>query len=158
MTETITIQEKQNSRGFNKLIVISVTGFIIIVFVVISIATAFQIFYRIGKKADKYVNGYVPDTKLLFDGVYRGSFNAIGSVQAAVIEFTINKGLVESFNFHKILSTPGNNADKVILMDIRNNGQLNFDAVTGASRTTSFTRAAIKDAIENGPDNSNQFD
>ncbi len=123
---------------------------ILITLTVVILGTAYHLFYQAGNQADDYVNDFVPKTTLLQDGKYRGHFEVFDAVTAADVEFRIKQGRVIYFVYHDILSTPNHPSPQQIKTKIEKSKILRFDSITGASRVSSFTRAAIKKAILNG--------
>jgi len=122
---------------------------IIVILIQIIICTLYHIIYKAGLQADEYLDDFVPDTKSLNDGTYKGYYLVFGLIKGAEIEFEIKDRRVSFVTFHHILHTPDSDAPEKILSDIEKNQDLDFDAISGASRTTSFAKSALKKAIEN---------
>ncbi len=121
------------------------TGLLLMVILVV-----FLVFYLAGKKAENEVNHFEPDITKLKDGKYHGSYSFLGSVKAE-LEFEIMQGKLVEYHFIKLTGTPGYGADYTVKTQIDARKNLNFDAATGATITTNFAKAAIRDAIEKGP-------
>jgi len=108
------------------------------------------LFFLAGKKAGQEVNHFQVDISRMKDGRYQGSFSFLGSVKAEV-EFEVRQGKLVEYQFLKLTETPGYGADYAVKAQIDARKDLNFDAATGATITSNFARAAIRDAVENGP-------
>lgn len=125
-----------------------IAGFAGILLMVILIV--YIIFYLAGKKAENEVSQFKPELTKLKDGKYHGSFSFLGDVKAEM-EFEIMQGELVEYKFFKLTSTPGYGADYAVKTQIDSRKNLNFDAATGATITSNFAKAAIRNAIENGP-------
>ncbi len=85
-------------------------------------------------------------------------FKIFNSITAIDIKFTIKNKQLESLEFHRMFGShnisgiPGYGSKEKIKSIILLSEDINFDAVTGASRSSSFAKAAIKDAILKGPE------
>lgn len=110
----------------------------------------FLIFYLAGRKAENEANHFQPDITKLKDGTYHGSFSFLGDVKAE-LEFEIIQGKLVEYHFLKLTGTPGYGADYAVKTQLDARKNLNFDAATGATITSNFAKAAIRDAIEKGP-------
>ncbi len=130
---------------FTRLIV-GITGIILLI-----ILFLFLIFYLSGKKAEKFNGDFQPDISQLKDGKYHGAFSYFGD-EKAEIRFEIIRGKLVACEFLELTSTPGYGAAYTVKTQIDSKKNLTFDAATGATITSNFAKAAIKDAIENGPE------
>ena len=101
------------------------------------------------KKANEYVQNFKPVTANLSDGKYHGKFKAFGIITISEVEFQIENKIVKNIKFKRMLHTPGSPYKETILNQIKETRKLEVDAITGASRTSNFAKAAIKAAIEN---------
>lgn len=124
--------------------------FIILIIIVIGFLAGFMIFHKAGNKADKYVGDYIPVTEALEDGYYKGNYETFAGFLKTEVEFEIKDSTLLRCEFPKLISTPGYGVEKKILESINTSGDLNFEAVSGATHSCSFARAAIKNAIETG--------
>jgi uncharacterized protein with FMN-binding domain len=100
-----------------------------------------------GKKAEKEVGNFKPVTTDLPDGTYTGHYKAFGAIDAACVEFAIEDRKVKTFSLNKVLETPGHSGSELIINEIDRSKNLDFDAVSGATRTSFFIKAGIKDAL-----------
>lgn len=135
---------KDRKKNIDMIIIISS----IILLIILLIATLLTI-HITGVKAKKYIGGFIPEITLLADGMYKGTYEIFGSKTAADIEFTIEAGKVISVKLHTVFHTPGYRLPKKIIPLIEENKDLKFDAVTGATISSYFVKAAIKNAFEN---------
>ena len=87
------------------------------------------------------------EEEILADGDYSGEYRFFGVKTAASVQFSIRDKKLYRFNIDKILSTPGHDVKEHILHAIKPGGDLNFDAVSGATVSSQFVRAAIKNAV-----------
>jgi uncharacterized protein with FMN-binding domain len=126
-------------------IIAGISGAILIVILV-----AFLIFYLAGVKAENFVGDFQPDISQLQDGRYHGTFSYLGNTKAE-IEFEIREGKLVDPQIILLSSTPGYGADYGIKTQINSKKTLNFNAVSGATITSNFARAAIRNAINEGP-------
>jgi uncharacterized protein with FMN-binding domain len=116
--------------------------------ITVVVVVGWTMFYNAGKAAREYVGDFEVNTIQLQDARYHGVYEIWGFRTAAELEFTIKDGELDSFSFTTILNTPGHGAREEIIRRINKTNDLNFDAVTGATHTTYFARAAIKNAIQ----------
>ncbi len=119
--------------------------------IVIALVAGYIGFEVMGRQAENAVGDFKPDTAALYDGIYSGEYKAFDAFAAAEVEFDIENGRLSDVEFSRLLQTPGHDASEEVRERISESGDLRFDTVTGATRTSGFAKAAIKDAIENGP-------
>ncbi len=158
MLTKIHSNSKKKEKPATVKIIIIVSMLVVTVFMlgIIVISTAFNLFYKAGVQADEYVGDFILDTKSLINGTYKGDFKVFDFITATDIEFKIKDGKVVSIDFHRMLGShnisgiPGYGSAEKVKASIERNKSLNFDAISGASRSTSFTKAAIKNAVMNG--------
>lgn len=129
------------------LLAVIISGIVIAVALVAGYIT----FEVMGRQAENAVGAFKPDTAALYDGIYSGEYKAFDAFAAAEVEFDIENGRLSAIEFSRLLQTPGYDASEDVQGRISESGDLRFDTVTGATRTSGFAKAAIKDAIENGP-------
>jgi uncharacterized protein with FMN-binding domain len=129
------------------LLAVVLTGAVIVV----ALVAGYIGFEVMGRQAENAVGDFKPDTAALYDGVYSGEYIAFDAFTAAEVEFDIENGRLSAIEFSRLLQTPGHDASEEVRGRISESGDLRFDTVTGATRTSGFAKAAIKDAIETGP-------
>jgi uncharacterized protein with FMN-binding domain len=105
---------------------------------------------RVSKLAENDLKEFFPRLSEMLEGKYTGSFSPDG-FDVASVSFSVNQKSIKDFKINTLLSTPGYGADADILKAVKNKG-LGFDAVTGATSSSNIVKAALKDAIENGPE------
>ncbi len=99
--------------------------------------------------ANQYIEHFKPVTSILPNGIYKGKFKAFKIISLSKVEFEIENGFLKNIDFTRMTHFPGNAYKSDIENQIRNTGQLEVNAISGATRTCNFAKAAIKDAIEN---------
>lgn len=127
-----------------------ISAIALIVIVGIAVIIGFALFEIMGRNTEDYLGGFKPDTAALADGRYMGEYRTFTRTVARV-EFVMEDGELKNLDFPVLFSTPGYNADIKVEDKIKARGDLRFDTVTGATRTSNFAKAAIKDAVEAGP-------
>jgi len=104
---------------------------------------------KANEDANQYIERFEPVTSRLPNGVYKGKFKAFKIITMSKVEFEIENGLLKNIDFIRITHFPGNAYKEDIENQIRNTGQLEVNAISGATRTSNFAKAAIKNAVEN---------
>ena len=99
--------------------------------------------------AREYVEQFKPVTSNLPNGIYQGKFKAFKIITMSKVEFEIENGFIKNIDFIRMTHFPGNAYKEDIENQIRNTGQLEVNAISGATRTCNFAKAAIKNAVEN---------
>jgi uncharacterized protein with FMN-binding domain len=103
---------------------------------------------KANENAKEYVRNFTPFTSDLPNGIYEGKYKAFGMITMSKVQFEIEDGLVKSINFIKMFHSPGSIYKENIETQIKQTQKLEVDAITGATRTSNFAKAAIKDAVE----------
>ena len=119
----------------------------LLILIMIILIAGYIMFNNAGKKADIYVGDYTPELENLSDGSYTGTYKHPIMGKLADVEFTIFQGTVIHFQFRKLFCTPGYSIEKEITEFILNGNTLSFDALSGATKSSFFAKAAIKKAI-----------
>ncbi|MBI9054121.1 MAG: FMN-binding protein [Bacteroidales bacterium] len=113
------------------------------------------LFTSLIKKANdnskEYLSNFNPVTSNLVDGVYKGKYKAFRIITLSKVEFEIENGQVKTFNLLKLFRSPGSIYKDEFEIRIQNSKRLEIDAISGATRTSNFAKAAIKSAIDIGP-------
>lgn len=126
-------------------------AFYMLIFILSFVITAIiinQVIKIANKKAQDYTFNFTPNINYLQDGNYQGSYRFIG-ISLAEICFTLNNNELSFVEIPKLFQTPGSLYKKEIQNKLQLNKSLDLDAISGATRTSNFVKAAIKDAIEN---------
>ncbi len=108
-------------------------------------------FNMAGRNAGKYVGEFQPRMSQIEDGHYEGEYSTIISKVGAKIAFKIKDGELLHFQFEKLYGTFGYGAPQNVKAVIDQKEDLNFDSISGATVTSNFAKAAIKNALEQGP-------
>lgn len=98
------------------------------------------------KKAQEFISNYTVNTNELSDGLYKGKFKYLLFTMAE-IEFTIKNGLATDIQLRKLFQTPGSLYKNEIEHRFNEDQTIELDAISGATRTSNFAKAAIKNAI-----------
>ena len=119
--------------------------------VAVSITAALLSFNLAGRNAGKYVGEFQPEMSRIEDGQYEGEYSTVISRVGAKISFKIKDGELIHYQFDKLYGTIGYGAPQNIKAGIDQKEDLNFDSISGATVTSNFAKAAIKNALEKGP-------
>ena len=104
---------------------------------------------KANEDANQYIEHFEPATSKLPNGVYKGKFKAFKIITLSKVEFEIENGFIKNIDFKRMTHFPGNAYKGDIENQIKHTGQLEVNAISGATRTSNFAKAAIKVAIEN---------
>jgi uncharacterized protein with FMN-binding domain len=127
--------------------------------VVIVITFAFlgyQYFKHAGLKAYHYVGQSQTALDSLSDGQYHGSFSPFDMISLARVSFHIRDGKVNDFKISRLIVSPWNKVKPALQDSIRRKKELQFDSITGATRSSFFVKAAVHDACKNGQKKKNK--
>lgn len=121
----------------------------ILLFVLLIIATSWYIYFNnIGKKAVEYTGDFKAGLNESHYGAYRGVYEVWPGREAAVVSFSADSGKLVQFNIDKLMQTPGYKIEQDIEERVQSSGELEFDAVSGATYSSFFIKAAIRKALE----------
>mgnify|MGYP006298354235 CR=1 FL=1 len=109
-----------------------------------------------GSKAYSYVSNSNISIDSIPDGNYRGSFHLTKYISLAKIKFIIKDGKLDTLTIPHLLTTPFLNYKNEIRDSIIHEKNLQFDAVSGATRTSFYIKAAIHNAVISGNPNSDK--
>lgn len=110
------------------------------------------IFFNLaGRNAATYVGDFRPDIMQIEDGNYEGSYYSFSKKIGASVSFEIKEGRLQNYHFDQLYGTIGYGAPENVRQQIDRNGNLDFEAVSGATVTSNLARAAIRNALEKGP-------
>lgn len=121
--------------------------FIILIFIVF--LSVNRIFIKAGEKSRMYSSGINLQADQLGDGFYKGHFGYFFNLLGSDVKFEVKNGKIVNIDFDRLSGTPFYGASEIVIKKIKNSGNLNFDAVTGATITSNMAKAAINIAIEN---------
>lgn len=119
--------------------------------IAVIIVASLIVFNLGGKNANSFVGDFKPTMSNLENGSYKGTYSFLINKLGATVSFNIENGKLGKYQFEKLYGTLGYGAARSVeaRIDLRRN--LDFEAVSGATVTSNFAKAAIKNAIENGP-------
>ena len=115
------------------------------------VVAALLSFNLAGRNAGKYVGEFQPKLSQIEDGHYEGEYSTIIRKVGAKISFKVKDGELVNFQFEKLYGTFGYGAPQNVKAGIDQKEDLNFDSISGATVTSNFAKAAIKNALEQGP-------
>lgn len=107
-----------------------------------------SIIKKANEDAKEYISSFDPVTSELPDGLYLGKFKTLKVFTLSKIEFQIKDGKVINVNLKKLFHSPGSPYKEEIEYQIKQTKRLEVNAISGATRTSNFAKAAIKSAIE----------
>jgi uncharacterized protein with FMN-binding domain len=107
---------------------------------------------KANEQAREYGENFKPTTSNLPDGTYQGKYKAFGLITMSDVEFTVQNGVIETIEFKKMFHSPGSPYKENIENQIKESRKLEVNAISGATRTSNFAKAAIKDAINKEQD------
>jgi len=122
----------------------------LIVFLIAFIATPLigkLVIKKANEEAKQFTQNFHPNTTQLSDGFYQGKFKVFNLITLSHVEFTIKNNKIKKLRFKKMFHTPGYLSKKDIETKIKNTEHLELDAISGATNTSNFAKAAIKNAI-----------
>ncbi len=97
-------------------------------------------------KAQEYSQNFSPNTAKLKDGTYNGCFRYF-IFTFSKVEFEVKDGKIKNIAFKKMFHSPGSPYKKDIEAQIKRTKLLEVNAISGATRTSNFAKAALKNAI-----------
>ena len=107
---------------------------------------------KANEQAREYAENFKPKTSTLPDGTYQGKYKAFGLFTMSDVEFTVLNGVVETIEFKRMFHSPGSAYKENIETQIKQSRKLEVNAISGATRTSNFAKAAIIDAVNNVQD------
>jgi uncharacterized protein with FMN-binding domain len=144
--KNIIMNQRTEKKGGNLSIIIFISAIALLFIVYIG---GLIFLKKTGTQAKEYIGDFTPQTLQLADGIYKGQYEIMHSRTAADIEFTIADGKVISITLHKLFHTPMYPLPKKIKPAIEESRDLKFEAITGATVSSFFVKAAIKNAFNN---------
>lgn len=121
----------------------------LIVFLSITLLfVAYMFIKNTGVKAYRVIQHHTYNEDTLTEGKYNGSFEAY-NVKFAEINFSLDNGKVKEFKIPTLIHAPWINVKTSIIDTITKKDTLDFDAISGATGTSLYVKAAIRDAIKN---------
>jgi uncharacterized protein with FMN-binding domain len=109
-----------------------------------------------GFKAYQEVKQNSVKMETLANGSYTGKFNVFNNIPLASVQFKIEEGNINDFSISYLLSSPFKDVKSSVKDSVRKSQSVHFDAVSGATRSSFYVKAAILNAIlENNKDERN---
>jgi len=121
----------------------------IVVLLTLSFA-GYQYFKHAGLKAYRYVGRSKTALDSLADGRYSGTFSPFNVIALARVNFQVTNGKVNDFTISRLVVTPWNKVKPALQDSVRRKKNLQFDSVTGATRSSFFVKAAVHNAFDDG--------
>ncbi len=126
---------------------------IFILITVFFVTAGFVYFAKAEERAEQCTGNSKICVKKLDNGIYSGKHKILLGIKAAEVNFRIKDNTLVSINFKTLFNTPGRGDRQKIKDKIKQSGDFHIDSITGATRTLSYAKGAIKNAIQNGPTN-----
>ena len=101
------------------------------------------------KNAQEYIDHFNPLTHKLPNGKYLGKYKTLKILTLAKIEFEIKNGQVTHVQLKRLFHSPSSPYKEEIEFQIIQTKKLEVNTISGATRTSNFAKAAIKDALKN---------
>ncbi|HKL37706.1 MAG TPA: FMN-binding protein [Bacteroidales bacterium] len=120
--------------------------YLMIVVVLTLLFSGYQYFKHAGLKAYHYVSRSEVALDSLDDGHYYGSFSPFDVIPLAQVTFQVSNGKVNEFKISRLVVTPWNKVKPALQDSVRSKKNLQFDSVTGATRSSFFVKAAVHNA------------
>lgn len=130
-----------------KTIFLSILGIIVVLLITVLI-----LFNLAGGDAAETVGEFVPDMSAIRDGNYEGEYNYLFDKLGATVRFEVRNGRLLDCEFGQLFGTVGYGAAETIQAEIDQRKSLDFEAISGATMTSNFAKAAIRNALDKGPD------
>ena len=106
----------------------------------------YQYYKHAGLRAYTYVRQSEAKIDSLADGQYQGAYSPFNILSLARVEFKVENGKIQDFNIPRLIATPWNSVKPLIQDTVRTKQSLRFDAVSGATRSSFFVKAAMHSA------------
>jgi len=120
--------------------------YLLILLAVAAFFLGFQYFKHAGIRAYQHVRRSSLSLDSLPNGRYSGSFRPFNLLPLAKVSFRVDGGQVKDFSIPRLVDAPWNQVKHSITDTIRTKQSVHFDAITGATRSSYFVKAAVHDA------------
>jgi len=94
----------------------------------------------------------IQETKITGDSIpsgnYSGHFQAY-NITFAEVQFSLDSGRIKNFTIPTLLKAPWIDVEQALADSIEHQNKLEFDAISGATRTSLYVKAAIRNAVSN---------
>ena len=107
---------------------------------------AYMFTQKTGVKAYQIVANKKLSVDTIPAGTYSGHFRAY-NITFAEVQFSSDSGRIENFTIRSLLKAPWIDVEQAITDSIEQQNKLEFDAISGATSTSLYVKAAIYNAI-----------
>jgi len=121
--------------------------YLLILIGVTMLFAGYQYFKHAGLQAYQYVGKSQVKLDSLPNGKYSGSFRPFDLISLAKVKFRVDQGKVKDFTIPRLVVSPWNQIKPSITDSVRIKQSVHFDAITGATRSSYFVKAALHDAL-----------
>ena len=121
--------------------------YLLITLLVVLIFTGYELIKYSGIEAYKTVKNKPISLENTDDGLYKGSFTTLNFFLFAEVEFQVNQGKIKKITIPYLIATPFKGVKKSITDSIKQSESIHFDAVSGATRSSFFVKAAMYKAL-----------
>jgi uncharacterized protein with FMN-binding domain len=122
--------------------------YLLLTLVVILTFSGYKLIQHSGIQAYKYVENSSVTLDSVEDGKYNGKFTALEYFPLAEVEIHISQGKIKDITIPYLIATPFKGVKLSVSDSIKKTESIQFDAVTGATRSSYFVKAAIHNAIK----------
>lgn len=122
-------------------------NYLIVFLAVVLMFIGYLIIKETKVKAYQYVKQSTSLQDTLPEGNYSGSFK-VYNVEFAKVEFLIKNGKINNFKIPRVISVPWRKIRASVKDSVEKKNSLHFDAVTGATGSSLYIKAAIHEAIK----------
>jgi uncharacterized protein with FMN-binding domain len=122
-------------------------NYLIVFLAVILTFIGYLFIKKSGVKAYQIIQKHSYTQDSLPKGNYSGAFEAY-NINFAKVKFVLRNGKIDSFEIPKVIHAPWIDVRTSVIDSIQSKNTLEFDAVTGASSSSLYIKAAIHKAIE----------
>lgn len=119
----------------------------LLIFIIIVVVAIYFYYNNVGKTARIYVDDYIVVLDSTNHGTYMGVYEAWPGITAASVSFSVDSGKLVQFDVIKVFTIMGGGVEDSIASVVEESGELDFDAISGATHSSYFIKAAIKNAF-----------
>lgn len=120
--------------------------YLLILLSVTLLFAGYQYFKQAGIQAYRYVGTSKVTLDKLPNGSYSGTFQPFNLISLAKVKFRIDGGKVKDFSIPRLVVSPWNQVKSPITDSVEVNQSVHFDAISGATRSSYFVKAALHNA------------
>ncbi len=123
-------------------------NYLIVFLAIILIFIGYLFIKKSGVKAYQLIQETPYKQDSLPKGKFEGTFQAY-NIEFAKVKFFIRNGEINNFEIPKVIHAPWINIRTSVMDSVKTKNTLHFDAVTGATGSSLYIKAAIHNAIKN---------